>query len=370
MSVLVGEKLLVAGGDVVGGFGEGLAGGGFGEDAKGGDGFFDEGFGFGAGVGDGFAGGEELADALDAVVFLGFEEADEEVAVLGSGVFQEVDHGEGEFAFFDIGAEGFADGFLLAADVEDVVDDLEGEAELFAVESEGVELGLLLGGKHSAEAAAGFGEGGGFAVDDEVVGFFVEGPVAAVEVLGELAFANNIRGVGDEAAGELALIGLEAGAEVVGVGDEVIAEEDGGFVAVEIVDGGAAAADFGAVEDVVMDEGGHVDHFDDGGEGDVGVGEGLFVGGVSRGEAGEEDEHGAEHFAAELADVGNEGVDVGEIGGEFFGEEFVNGEELRGDEIREGGCDSGHGGGFLVMKARREAAKKSRRRRLQLLLKL
>ena len=54
------------------------------------------------------------------------------------------------------------------------------------------------------------------------------------------------------------------------MGDEEVAKEDGGFVSVEVVDGGAAAADFCAVEDVVVDEGGHVDHFDDGGEGDVG----------------------------------------------------------------------------------------------------
>ena len=119
-----------------------------------------------------------------------------------------MDEGEGEFSFFDVGAEAFADGFLLAADIEDVVDDLEGRSDLPAVESQRFDPRGRFGGEHGAQAAAGLGEGGGFSVDDEVVGFFVERPVALVVVLGQLAFADGVGGVGDEAAG----VGAAAGA--------------------------------------------------------------------------------------------------------------------------------------------------------------
>ena len=76
-------------------------------------------------------------------------------------------------------------------------------ADLPAVESQASIQSGRFGGEHGAEAAAGFGEGGGFAVDDEVVGFFVERPVAPVVVLGQFAFADDVGGVGDEAAGGL-----------------------------------------------------------------------------------------------------------------------------------------------------------------------
>ena len=131
------------------------------------------------------------------------------------------------------------------------------------------------------------------------------------------------------------------------MGDEEIAEEDGGLVAVEMVDGGALAADFGAVEDIIMDEGGHMDHFDDGGEDDMIVGEGVM--GVAGGQAGEEHEGGAEHFAAELGDVANEVVDVGEVGGQLAGEKAVDGLELGSDELGEvfGGIGGSRGSGLV-----------------------
>jgi len=86
-----------------------------------------------------------------------------------------------------------------------------------------------------------------------------------------------------------------------------------------------------------------VDHFHHRGEGDVVIGKAgrSFAGG----KAGEEDEHGAEHFAAEFADVGDEFIDVGEVGGEFTGEKFVDGTELGGDEFGEFRGGGGNGWG-------------------------
>src|SRR6185295_6038826 len=84
----------------------------------------------------------------------------------------------------------------------------------------------------------------------------------------------------------------EARAEVVGRGDEVITENDGGFVAVEAVDGLAPAAGVGFVQDIVVDQGGHVDHFADGGDGQVVLGdEGVkALGGLGvPGQAAEDD---------------------------------------------------------------------------------
>jgi hypothetical protein len=137
-----------------------------------------------------------------------------------------------------------------------------------------------------------------------------EGEVFAVVELEEFASAHGHACGADISACEACGFGVfDLGAEVEGGGEEVVAENDGGFVAVEVVDGGAAAADVGLVEDVVVDEGGHVDHFADGSGGNVVGGE---LGAI--GEAAQEDEGWAEHLAAVAFDVGNEGLD-GCVGG-------------------------------------------------------
>ena len=48
-----------------------------------------------------------------------------------------------------------------------------------------------------------------------------------------------------------------------GVGEEVVAQQDGGLVAPLGVDRGGMAPDHGLVEDVVVDERGRVNHLDD-----------------------------------------------------------------------------------------------------------
>mmetsp|Transcript_38156 Transcript_38156/g.74717 ORF Transcript_38156/g.74717 Transcript_38156/m.74717 type:complete len:266 (+) Transcript_38156:440-1237(+) len=56
---------------------------------------------------------------------------------------------------------------------------------------------------------------------------------------------------------------FETGEEDGGAGEEVVAGEDRHFVGVEFMDGLATPAGVGFVEDVVVDEGGDVDHLDD-----------------------------------------------------------------------------------------------------------
>ena len=72
------------------------------------------------------------------------------------------------------------------------------------------------------------------------------------------------------------------------------------------------------------------------------MGLGEFAGGF----AGQEDEKRAEHFSAESADVAAEGVDAGEIAGEFLVEEFLDrvefGADAFGERVQNGGRRVGH----------------------------
>ncbi len=229
----------------------------------------------GVGVVEGVGVEDDVADAVGAVggwvgVVGGVEQVEEGLAGLGVGGGESVDEWECKFAFVQVTAKGFADGVFGAGDVEYVVDDLVGESEFFAVGVEGVDglCGCVV--DHCAEFAAGAAKAGGFEADNLEVGVFVEVEVCAVVELEELALADGVGGVGEcSAASGL----VEAGAEVVCVADEVVAEHDGGFVAAEVVDGCAASSDVCVVEDVVVDEGGHVDHFGDGCDDAVWVGE-------------------------------------------------------------------------------------------------
>jgi hypothetical protein len=103
------------------------------------------------------------------------------------------------------------------------------------------------------------------------------------------------------------------------VADEIVAEQDGGFVAAQVVDGRPLAAQLGFVENVVVNERGHVNHLDDGAEDDMGVVE------FAAGFAGEQDKRGAEHFPAKARDVLDELVDAGEVAGQFFVESTLDG---------------------------------------------
>ena len=126
--------------------------------------------------------------------------------------------------------------------------------------------------------------------------------VEAALGLDDLAGADIGGGAGD-AAGDFAI--GETGRELEGVGEEAIAQEDGDGVAPLGVGGGLGAAFFRAIHDVVMDEGGGVDEFED--DGEVQVAGVDIAGGAAR----QEGEGGAEPLAAALAGVGDVGLDRG-----------------------------------------------------------
>ena len=71
----------------------------------------------------------------------------------------------------------------------------------------------------------------------------------------------------------------------------------------------------------------------------VGAGLALGVGyrehfRVRRGQSGNEHQHGPQHLAAELAHVGHQFIDVGQIGGQFAREELIDRGEMRRDKLK------------------------------------
>src|SRR5690606_11357866 len=110
---------------------------------------------------------------------------------------------------------------------------------------------------------------GGLGADDVEVRRLVELPVVPVVQLQQFALADGV-GRGGNLAADLRQV--QRRAQVVRVGNQVVAQHHGRLVAAEAVDGSAAAAEVGLVEDVVVDQRGHVDHLDDGGDDAVGLG--------------------------------------------------------------------------------------------------
>ena len=107
----------------------------------------------------------------------------------------------------------------------------------------------------AAEAGAPGDQGGGLAIDDEVVAVAVEGGVAGDLELGDLTLGHAGDGVGE---------GLDGG-EAAGVGDRLktageaeVAGQHGHAVAVLQPRGRPTAAKLAAVDDVVVQEGGRV----------------------------------------------------------------------------------------------------------------
>ena len=149
---------------------------------------------------------------------------------------------------------------LLAPDVQHVVGDLEGDAELAAVAVEGRHGGLRGAGVRGTQAAAHRGQLGGLPLDDREVRRLVQVEVAAVVDLLHLPLADLVGRVADPSAGAG---GVERGRQVEGVGEEVVAQQDGGLVAPLGVDRGGVPADHRLVEDVVVHQGRGVDHLDD-----------------------------------------------------------------------------------------------------------
>src|SRR5262249_9170695 len=151
--------------------------------------------------------------------------------------------------------------------VEQVVGDLEGDPQPPPVAGQALHHVARHPGVVGAEPAAAGGQLRRLAVYHVEVLFLTQRPVAAFGTLLQLADADAVGRRADDPAG-----GGVAGraGQVEGVREQEVTQEDADLVAPAGVDGGDVAADAGAVEHVVVDERGGVDHLDDGGQRVVG----------------------------------------------------------------------------------------------------
>ena len=220
---------------------------------------------------------------------------------VGSGAtFQGVDDGQGGLALAKVTGDGLAEDVFGGGEVEDVVDDLEGEAEVAAVFAE---LRFDLG--------AGVGDGGaelhgdreevGRLAEDQVEVFLFVDEVAQLLHLQEFAF-DHLLGERDEQVEDAEVALFEGGGK--GLHIQPVACKDAFGVAPGGVGGWAAAAEFRLVDDVVVDQGGGVEHLDHSTKADAGVA------GATEGFGGEQQEKGPNAFAAAghevLGDVGDD----------------------------------------------------------------
>ena len=266
--------------------------------------------------GDG-AGGEELLEPRVELVVVGAgglvaEEGEECGGVVGAE--GEVEEGDGVgFAFAEV--ETGAGAAFEAEGVGQVVLDLVSGAE--AGEGTAGGGGEVFG--QSGEEGGGVGgegeEGAGFGFGHFLVGG--EGWCRGVEIdFGGLADGGFAEGGGEERAD-----GGEAGGEGEGLSDEEGADVDGLASSEGAPSAGLAAAHFVTVLHVIEDEGGVVEEFDGGGEGDALLGGNLQAFREIQGEAG------ADAFAGAVENVGSSLAEVaGGAGG--VGEELADESEI------------------------------------------
>ena len=103
-----------------------------------------------------------------------------------------------------------------------------------------------------------------------------------------------------------------------GAGDEVVAQEDAGLVVPAGIDGVEVAAERGLVEDVVVNEGRGVDHFDGGGQR-------RWSRRSGPGDTGRQQQQGRPQPLAPQADpVFDQAVDEGMVAVEFLAEDLLD----------------------------------------------
>ena len=148
---------------------EGIAVWGWGEDVELESGVFEHGGGGGDGGVEGPLFGGFLDEGEDGGVVALEDDLAERVALVWGSLFEEIEDGEGEFAFAEVGAEGFAGFGFVAREVEDIVINLVSGAEAEAEDAEGFDdfWGGLI--EEGTELAGDGEEGAGFHLDDFVI---------------------------------------------------------------------------------------------------------------------------------------------------------------------------------------------------------
>lgn len=305
---------------------ENLAGWAVGQGGNRGPGAFDQLFRLAGGIGNRRAWRDKVADAVHLVGIVTLQKRAQQDAVFLGGVAQKMNDGKRQFSFLHVEAESFTDRGFVADDVENIILDLKSRADTQAVLAEVFGSGFIGAGKAGAKQAAGGAEDRGLAGDDLEIRLFIEIEIVAVVDLQKLAFADLIGGAADKTRGELR---IEAGTKMKAVADEIIAQKDGGLVAAKMVDRRALAPKFSLIEHIIVHKRGHVNHLDHSGQDDMSIVD------LSAGFAGEKHEHWPEHFAAEPADVFDEGINAWDCAVEFRFEALLDRLKLGFDAIRE-----------------------------------
>lgn len=209
-------------------------------------------------------------------------------------VFQGQDQRQSHLPFLQIAEDGLTQFFGRSSEIEQIVDELEGEASLMAIFGKDAADGVICAGEDGAQFGAAAEETGGLA--EGKVGGFGFSEVDAIErgKLKKLAFDHVLREANENIENEE--IALLKG-DLEGLHVKPVAGEDAHVIAPAGVGGGAAAAGVGAVDDIVMDERGAVNHLDDGSERNRGAAL------IATGSCGEQKQSGAQTLAAALAEI-------------------------------------------------------------------
>ena len=231
---------------------------------------------------------------------------------------------EGGFALRQVVAQVFAEAGFVGLVVERIVDQLEGGADVLAVARERLFDDGRGIAQHGADLRAGLEQPRGLAVNDVEVACLAGVRIACVHELQHFALGDGVGGIGHDVHDAHA---VERDHHLKGARIQKIADQDAGGVAEHLVGRLAAAAQRGAVDDVVVQQRGGVNELDDGRRLDV-----LFAA-VSAGARGQQHQKGAQALAAGINDVGGYLIDEGDLAVQTMFDDPVDGLKIGGYQL-------------------------------------
>ena len=176
-------------------------------------------------------------------------------------IFHGVNQRQSDFALFQIAEDGLAELFTGSGEVQKIIHQLKGQTCVAAVFGEGFFVDVPEATQNSAEAGTAAEEAGGFVGGEFERIVFGDVHAADFGELQEFAFDHLLREINEDI--EYMEIALFKG-DLERLHIEPIAGENAAMIAPARIGGGASAAGVGAVNHIVVDEGGAVEEFDDG----------------------------------------------------------------------------------------------------------
>src|SRR5581483_4257759 len=203
---------------------------------------------------------------LDQRVIALLYRSSQQFALLGVGVAQRMDQGQGRFSLREVIADVFAKGRVVSPVVQGVVHQLEGYAQVKSIPAHGRFYRAFDATDNGGKLRGCFKELRRFAPNDIHVSLFRGIRVVAVQQLEDLSSRDRVRGSGQDLH-DAHLVHLDH--HFKGAGVEKIPYKYARFVAPDRVRGGLTAAHFRGIDDVIVKEGGSVNELDNRGELDV-----------------------------------------------------------------------------------------------------